>query len=325
MTGDGTPNGVKNRKNRQNKNILSSANPPRIYSYNMRSIFRGGFVFFAIAALLIGAAIWYIFGTDGSPEIERGQALRSRRIAEKDSAKAGKGASRLLSAKKKLKGDSVTAVKVEKPNLTLSTVEDAQLTEEMRRIYQDLQQALDDEDKKKVFALVHKLQSMDEWPDGIPQAVKLRALDALAWFGASGMAEAVGFLADGDSEVVSTAIEKFEEMLCDFDLGDRGVSEILSQIVKVVHDTDALDSFYMEMNNMRDTVKAQTALNIYDSKNQEAISALEENLEFIFGDAEYEVKTREDVEKFLKDAEQSYKDDPEKAQDDEDFYGPPKD
>ena len=81
----------------------------------------------------------------------------------------------------------------------------------------------------------------------------------------------------------------------------------------------------MEMNNMRDTVKAQTALNIYDSQNKEAISVLEENLELIFGDADYEVKTREDVEKFLKDAEQAYKDDPEKAADDEEFYGPPKD
>lgn len=291
----------------------------------MKSIFRGGFVFFAIAALLIGAAIWYIFGSDESQKIEQGRVLRSRRIAEKDATRAGKGASRLPSAKKTFKKASASAVKVEKPNLTLSAIEDAQLTEEMRRIYQDLQQALDDEDKKKVFALVHKLQSMDEWPDGIPQSVKLRALDALAWFGSSGMAEAVGFLADGDSEVVNTAIEKFEEMLCDFDLGDRGISEILSQIVKVVHDTDALDSFYMEMNNMRDTVKAKTALNIYDSKNKEAISVLEENLELIFGDADYEVKTREDIEKFLKDAEQAYKDDPEKAQDDEDFYGPPKD
>lgn len=291
----------------------------------MKSIFRGGFVFFAIAVLLIGAAIWYICGSDESRKIEQERVLRSRRISGKDSAGAGKGASRLPSGKKALKRSSATAIKEEKPNLTLSEVEDVKLTEEMRRIYQDLQQALDDEDKKKVFALVHKLQSMDEWPDGIPQSVKLRALDALAWFGASGMAEAVGFLADGDSEVVNTAIEKFEEMLCDFDLGDRGVSEILSQIAKVVHDTDALDSFYMEMNNMRDTVKAQTALNIYDSQNKEAISVLEENLELIFGDADYEVKTREDVEKFLKDAEQAYKDDPEKAADDEEFYGPPKD
>ena len=289
----------------------------------MRSVFRGGFVFFAIAALLIGAAMWYIFGTGESQGTEQERVLRSRRIAEKDPA-ARKDARRIPSAKKTHKRAPSTAIKVEKPNLALSAAEEAKLTEEMRRIYQDLQQALDDEDKKKVFALVHKLQSMDEWPDGIPQSVKLRALDALAWFGSSGMAEAIGFLADGDAEVVNTAIEKFEEMLCDFDLGDRGVSEILSQIVKVVHDRDALDSFYMEMNNMRDTVKAQTALNIFDSRNKEAISVLEENLEFIFGEADYEVKTREDVEKFLKDAEQAYKDDPEKAQDDEEFYGPPK-
>ena len=56
---------------------------------------------------------------------------------------------------------------------------------------------------------------MDEWPDDIPKSIKLKALDALAWFGAAGFAEAVGFLADSDAEVVQSAVEKFEEMLMD--------------------------------------------------------------------------------------------------------------
>ena len=290
----------------------------------MKSLFRSGFLFFAGVALLIGAAIWFVSRSDESQKIEQGNVLKPRKIAEKEAAEAKNAPHRIQEVKRPV-WDKPRTVKIEKPNMSLSAEEDAKLTEEMRRIYHDLQQALDDEDKNKVIALVHKLQSMAEWPDGIPQSVKMRALDALSWFGGSGMAEAVGFLADRDPEVVNLAIDKFEEMLSDYDLGDVGVSEILSQIVKVVHDTDALDTFYMELNNMRDTVKAQTVLNIYDSGNKEAISVLEENLEFIFSDSDNDIKTREDVENFLKDAEQAYKDDPEKAQDDEDFYGPPKD
>lgn len=287
----------------------------------MNSIFRGGFVYIVLGALSIGAVCWCICGENEGESAGERPTLVSQDFGndvngvEVKRAKPRKSVRRL---------DTRSETVGEKPNLSLSDGDEAKLTEEMRRIYQELQQALDAEDKQKVFALVHKLQSMKEWPDGIPQSVKMRALDALAWFGGAGMAEAVGFLADGDAEVVNATVEKFEEMLCDFDLGDTGVSEILSQIVKVVHDVDALDSFFMELNNMRDTVKAQTALNIFDSKNPDAISVLEENLDFIFGEADYEVKTREDVERFLKDAEQVYKDDPEKAADDEDFYGPPK-
>ena len=293
----------------------------------MKSIFRGGIVFFAVAALLIGAAVWYVSGVGESREIEQGRVLRARQIASRDAAKAKKEARRIREGRRSAAGARASELKIEKPNISLSSGDDAKLTEEMRKLYQELQQALDDEDKQRVFALVHKLQSMKEWPDGIPQSVKMHALDALAWFGADGFSEGVGFLADSDPEVVSEAVDKFEEMLSDFDLGDRGVSEILKQIVKVVHDHDALDTFYMELNNMRDTVKAETALAILDSKNPDAISVFKENMEFIFGDAdaESEITTREDIEKFYEAAVQANKDDPEQAADDEEFYGPPKD
>ena len=293
----------------------------------MKKVFSSGFAFLIVAAALIGAAVWYVSGVGESREIEQGRVLRARQITSRDAAKAKKETRRIREGRRSAEGARSSELKIEKPNISLSSGEDAKLTEEMRRLYQELQQALDDEDKQRVFALVHKLQSMKEWPDGIPQSVKMHALDALAWFGADGFAEGVGFLADSDPEVVSEAVDKFEEMLSDFDLGDRGVSEILKQIVKVVHDHDALDTFYMELNNMRDTVKAETALAILDSRNPDAISVFKENVEFIFGDAdtETEITTREDIEKYLRDAEQIYLDDPEKKAEDEEFYGPPKD
>lgn len=286
----------------------------------MKSILRGGFLWIAAAVVLIGAAVWFVSGGGESDGVVRGRELRARKIAD---AKAAKKAAKRVGLRK-AKDEKVAAkVAPVKPSFREDIDDESKLTGKMREIFTELQAALDAEDKKTVFALVRKLQAMDEWPDDIPRAVKLKALDSLAWFGSEGMAEAVGFLADADPEVTSTAIEKFDEMLSDCEGGDRAVSSILKQLSKVVHDADALDSFYMELNNMRPTVKAETVLAVLDSGNKDAISVMNENLEFIFSDAEvdYEIMTRKDVEQYLKDAEQAYKDDPEKARDDEEFYG----
>ena len=282
-------------------------------------------ILIGLAVLLGGATIWLMFFDGGASNATDGnRELRCRHIV--DGGNVGKAkqvkANRKDRIEQRLAGR--TQSKVTKPDFSTETDEESKLTGEMKRLFMELQAALDAEDKKRVFALVHQLQSMDEWPDGIPKSVKMKALDALAWFGSSGMAEAVGFLADGDSEVVETTIEKFDEMLSDMDAGDRAISDILKQIVKVVHDRDALDSFYMEMNNMRDTVKAETALAIFDSGNADAVAVLKENVDFYFNDIDKEQITREDIEQFRKDAEQAYKDNPEKAQEDEDFYGPSK-
>ena len=282
--------------------------------------------FIAGAALVIGAAVWYMVAGDvSSSDAERMQELRSRRVIS--DAKAGKPRPRALSKRERqARGKKVEEKKIPlvKPDFLSDLDEEKKMTAEMKRMFLDLQAALDLEDSRKVYALVHKLQLMDEWPDGIPREVKLKALQALSWFGASGMAEAIGFLADSDPEIRQASLEKFEEMLTDWDLGDTGISEIIKQVVKVVHDKDALDAFYFELNNMRPTVKADTVLAIYDSKNPEAISVLKDSMEFIFESADGEIKTRADVEQYLTDARQDYEDNPEKAEEDEEFYGPPR-
>lgn len=292
----------------------------------MKSIWRSGFVLAILAIVLIVAGLWYVFCVDERPEGVRQQGFVSRRVKGVDPAKmvAKRGF-------KKLQRRSAVPIKADKqpaakPDLKLDDKDEAKLTAEIKALYVALQEALDAGKRQDVFELVRKLQSSKEWPDGIPFSVKQRALDALAWFGASGMSEAIGFLADADPEVQEVAIEKFEEMIGDMDIGDRARADILKQIVKVVHDKDALDTFYMELNNMRPTVKAETALAIYESGNADAVSVLKENVEFVFSDAdvEYEVKDQESISRYLKDAEQECKDDPEKAQEYEEFYGVPK-
>lgn len=304
---------------------MSSVHPPRIYIDRMTLSHRSGLILTGAAILTIAALLWCLFLGD-SPKLDEREQPESRRRVNKLDSKKHEAHKAVRKGENKGGGVPDQRIKgLEKPDFTAEIGDDKLMTAKMRKIFKELQDALDLEQKKRVIEIVQKIQLMDEWPDDIPREVKLKALDALAWFGSDGFAEAVGFLADGDAEVVQAATEKFEEMLSDFDLGDVRTSEILCQLTKVVHDRDALDSFYTEMNNMRDTVKAKTALAIYDSGNEDAIAVLEENLDFIFSDIDNEAKTREDIENFLKKAEQVYKDDPEKAAEDEDFYGPPKD
>lgn len=282
----------------------------------------------ALAAVVVGAGAWLVFrdGTEHAGGQEH--AVRSHKM----NIASSKGTLRRADVRTRVaKGRSAKQINAKnvrliKPNFSKELEAESVLTDKMKQIFAELQNALDNNDKKKVFSVIHKLQAMEEWPDDIPKSIKLRALDAIAWFGSHGFAEAVGFLVDSDQEVVETAIEKFEDMLMDSsELGDVGVSEILKQIVKVVHDTDALDMFFMELDNMRPTVKAQTALAILDSGNPEAVSVLKDNLDFLFlNEIDKDGIEREDISQYYKDAEKVYMDNPEKAAEDEEFYGPSK-
>ena len=288
-----------------------------------KGIFGLGTLGLLAAVLAIGGAVWFIGSGDAGPSAEgAAKTLRSRKIAERKAQREARAEKRRKDREKKKSGKVTVAHLNVKPDFLSSTNELAALTAEMKKMFLDLQAALDLDDRKKVYQLVHKLQLMDEWPDGIPKSVKLKALDALAWFGAPGLAEAIGFLADSDATIRQTAVEKFEQMFADnWSMGDIKLAETLTQAVKVVSDVDALDSFYDQFMNMRDTVKAETALKILGGENAVAAKELEGKLGDIF-EADYEVKTREDVERFLKDAQKAYKDDPQRAKDDEEMYGP---
>ena len=81
-----------------------------------------------------------------------------------------------------------------------------------------------------------------------------------------------------------------------------------------------------EMHDMRPTVRAETALGIYEGGNKTAVEVLEASLDYYFSESEgYEVKSRDDVVRFLDDAERAYAEDPERAADDEELYGGDKD
>ena len=138
--------------------------------------------------------------------------------------------------------------------------------------------------RKEVLKLVQRLQKSPEWPDGIPKSIKVAAIEALGWFGVSCLPELTGFLADGDEEVVQSVIEKYEEMLSDFDLSPRERSEILVQASKVIDDADAMDSMLFELNNMPHSIAIETIKRLMVEGNTATKSVLPENVEFFTGE-----------------------------------------
>ena len=208
-------------------------------------------------------------------------------------------------------GDAVKGapkVKREKPTFVLDDDDEAKLTEVQRSIIEAIRAALDAENKKEVLKLVQRLQKSPEWPDGIPKSIKMAAIEALGWFGASCLPELAGFLADGDEDVVQSAIEKYEEMLSDFDLSPRERSEILIQASKVINDADAMDSMLFELNDMPRSIAVETIKRLMAEGNSATQQVLPDNIEFYTG--EENMNTPEKLDEWLKRIEVEDPEDP---------------
>ncbi len=198
-----------------------------------------------------------------------------------------------------------------KPTFALDDDDEAKLNAEQRKMIEAIRAALDAEDRPRVLKLVQALQASDEWPDGIPKSIKMAAIEALGWFGSSCLPEIAGFLGDSDSEVVQSAIEKYEEALSDFDLSDRERSTILIEASKVINDADAMDSMLFELNNMRHSVAVATLKELMVSGNAATKSVLPDNIAFYIG--EESITTPEQLDQWLKENPDD--------EDDEAFYG----
>ena len=198
-----------------------------------------------------------------------------------------------------------------KPVFALDDDDEAKLNEEQRRTIEAIRAALDDNSKKTVLKLVQKLQASDEWPDGIPKSIKMAAIEALGWFGPSCLPELAGFLADGDEEVVQSAIDKYSDMLSDSELSDYERADILIAASKIIADPDAMDSMLFELNNMRNSVKVSTIKALMQEGNSATKEVLPDNIEFVIG--EEGITTPQQLDEW-------YKENPD-DEDDNDFYG----
>lgn len=271
------------------------------------------------AAACIGTLCCCLVGGE-SPD--RTDVSRSGVAAAASKGREAKGRAKARRASRRPSGTSERAAAVSmaekgkaKPAFALDDDDEAALNAEQRALIQEIRKALDADDGKRVLALIRKIQSSDEWPDGIPIAIRRAALEAAAWFGIDALPEIAGFLGDGDKEILSDAVDAYESAMVEAN-GDRELATIVLAAAGAINDAEALDSILMGLNDMRPSVAVETIKQIWANGTEAAKSALAEAIEFMTG--EEGITTPEQLDAWYNDPSGDNRDD----EDAEEFYGP---
>jgi len=155
------------------------------------------------------------------------------------------------------------------------------LSPEMKKIYDGMQLALDNEDRKALSRLCDELSKIRQsrGENAIPAFVRAKAVEAIGLFLPETLAELVEYMSDSDPEVAESVFDQLDNFLNDTTLGDKELSKILVLMSKVLTNEDAVDSLATTIDmNMRNSVKVDTCINILDSGNEVAVDRIKETI-----------------------------------------------
>lgn len=217
---------------------------------------------------------------------------------------------RKLRSSKKANGVKATEVKVERPKFEIPSTEEGKLTALQQKLLEEIRAALRQDDYKTLMRLVRKMQSSDEWPDGIPNSIKKAALEALGWYGSKCLPEIVPFLADSNPEIVADAVSQWEDAIAECD-SDREVAEQVKLASRVVVEADSVESILVEAQNMRHSVAVETFKDVLANGNEQAKAKVLEQIADYTDDST--ITTAEQLDEWL----EKNPDDPG----DEEMYG----
>lgn len=261
-------------------------------------------VFLVLAVLAAaGAGVWLVVSVAGDDEAEapKGQKLISK--GKTPAKKVDKHTAARRSNGKKVV--TATPVRVPPPKFDIG-LEEQKLTEAQRKLLAEIRDALRREDRKAIVSFIRRIQSMKEWPDGIPKAIKKASLEALEWVGGGGcLSEIVGFLGDADPEIVAQAVDIWEDVIaeCDHDVdkdGEAGLATNIKNAAKVITDSDAMESVLSEITSgCRHSVAVGVIVEILNSGSDLAKSKIGQVIEDLTGSDE--IKTEEQLNAWLKE------------------------
>ncbi len=207
----------------------------------------------------------------------------------------------------------------------VSQDEEDALTGPLKALLDELRAAGEAGDKAKVLKIVNMLQKSEEWPDGIPKALHLAALEELTEFGGDTASELFGYLECLDPEVREETYGALEEAVSDTRLSDFERSKLIIEFSKYVADPDTLESFFDEIGmSMRNSVAADTIIGVMKSGTAAAKIALKEAIEEVTDDETGSYDTPEKMEQWKKenpdddDDAEEYAGDPDEDDDDDD-------
>lgn len=269
-----------------------------------------------LGSILIGAVgSWFVFD-DAGDAADSSCAVREQRLAK--SRRSG-NVKKVTEISVNRKGKSVRIVESESPRpnvLEAAEIDDeADLSDIQRSVLEEIQAALDADDLKALRKAISRFTaSVGNGGLGgyanVPRAIRSAAVQALGWFGKDSVVDLVDFMVDSDEEISSDAFDKFEFALEDVDLGDRDRADIVKTVAKALTDEDRIDTLLFNLNDMRNSVKVETAVAILTDGTAMAKSVLKDQLGFFFDEG---VETIDDIQKW-------YAENPDDP-DDDDFYG----
>lgn len=263
---------------------------------------------FAGAALTAVVLVVLVFPNSNVPVDDKDAKTLKSVVSKKDQVKTKNN--RKIRSSRKADRVKTTPVKVERPKFEIPSVEEEKLTALQQKLLEEIRAALREDDYKTLMRLVRKMQSSDEWPDGIPNSIKKAALEALGWYGSKCLPEIVPFLADSNPEIVADAVDQWEDAIAECD-SDREVSEQVKLASRVVVDADSVESILVEAQNMRHSVAVETFKDVLVNGNEQAKAKVLEQIADFTDDAT--ITTAEQLDAWLKD----HPDDPG----DEEMYG----
>lgn len=281
-------------------------------------------IFIVAALVAIGSCGWYLFPSDkGGVSDAKGKVLRSRLIREKKAAKRQEIRIRTENPAQFdfAKGEGVeTSNEVAKADKNWDPFEDADsvkfdlsfdfefdddfgdskenISPAVRKAMDALASAQASFDRKQILASVRSILSLASSGAGVPAAARAAAIEALKMEGggiSESLPEIVELAADQNEAISSAALEAMQELLWDFDTKPQQIADALKQIVKLTTDATVIEPFVFEMGNMEPQLRADTALMLIDSGNEAAVTAMNDNMGFVFDDFDGEIQTREDI------------------------------
>ena len=194
------------------------------------------------------------------------------------------------------------------------------LTAEMRQILSEIQDCLDNEDRKSLSKVCEKIARIQrERGEGtVPASVRAKAVEAVGQFLPASLAELIGFMADSDPDVVDEVFDQLDTLLNDTTIGDRELSTMLVAVSKVLTNEDAIDSLAMAVDmNMRNSVKVATCQQILDSGSEAVVARIRETIADML---EVEVEELPEGSKAVKNKLKEWLDENPDDEDDEEFY-----
>ena len=243
----------------------------------------------AVAAVVIGSLCAWFFVPSAS-EAPAGHTSKEYRISR--SVRTG-SVKKITEISVNCEGDKksvrIVESEAERPNFMQDAdIDDEEsLSDVQKSVLREIQKALDADDLKALRkALIRFTASKSKGGLGgyanVPRVIRAAAVQALGWFGKDAAVDMIDFMADADEEISDDAFNQFEQAIQDCSMSDRERSLLVKTVAKALTDSDHIDTMISTLSDMRNSVKADTAISILTEGSDQSKAALLEQMDFYF-------------------------------------------